>query len=135
MYCNILVPTVFDHEHDHSRGLRFAAIVAGPNAKITLLHVVEKLPTYVISYIPEKVSQSLRTELQEEMNSLLKDIPDAESKIITGHPGRAIIDYANKNSVDLIIVESHRPGLEDYLLGSTAGYIVRHAKCAVHVIR
>ncbi len=135
MYNNILVPIVFDHEHDHSRGLRFAATVAGPSAKTTLLHVIEKLPTYVISYIPEKVSQKLHTKLQEEMNNLLKDLPGAEGEIIIGHPGRTIIDYANKNSVDLIIVESHRPGLEDYFLGSTAGYIVRHAKCAVHVIR
>jgi nucleotide-binding universal stress UspA family protein len=135
MYNKILVPIVFDHEHDHSRALRFAAIVAGPSAKTTLLHVIEKLPTYVISYIPEKASQNLHNELQQEMNSLLKDIPGSDGKIITGHPGRTIIDYANQNSVDLIIVESHRPGLEDYFLGSTAGYIVRHAKCAVHVIR
>ncbi len=135
MYNNILVPVVFDHENDHSRGLRLAAILAGPNAKITLLHVVERLPPYVATYFPEEVTQRLRTELCEDMRSLLETVPGAEGKIVAGHSGRTINDYANKNSVDLIIVESHRPGLEDYFLGSTAGHIVRHAKCAVHVLR
>ncbi len=135
MYNNILIPIVFDHERDHSKGLQVASMVAGPNTETTLLHVIEKLPSYVMSYIPEKVSDTLHTELLEEMNSLLKDIPGATGKIITGHPGRTILDYANENSVDLIIIKSHRPGVQDYFLGSTATYVVRHAKCAVHVIR
>ena len=41
----------------------------------------------------------------------------------------------NAQGVDLIIVASHRPGLQDYFLGSTAAKVVRHAKCSVLVIR
>jgi len=37
--------------------------------------------------------------------------------------------------VDLIIVGSHKPGLQDYLLGSTAARVVRHAMCSVLVGR
>jgi len=39
------------------------------------------------------------------------------------------------HAVDLIVIASHRPGLKDYFLGSTAGRVVRHSPCAVHVIR
>ncbi|HEY9039109.1 MAG TPA: universal stress protein [Roseovarius sp.] len=135
MYNNILIPIVFDHERDNSKGLQCAGILAGPDTEITLLHVIEKLPAYAMAYIPEDTSKNLKSELQAEMSSLLQDIPNAKGKIISGHAGRTIIDYANENAVDLIIIKSHRPGLQDYFLGSTAGYVVRHAKCAVHVIR
>ena len=46
-----------------------------------------------------------------------------------------ILEYADDNEIDLIIINSHRPGLQDYLLGSTAAKVVRHAKCAVLVER
>lgn len=135
MYDNILVPIIFDHEHDHAKALEFAKAVAGPEAKITLLHVIETLPAYVTTYVPEKISQDLHADLQAHMQRLRDQIPEAEGKIVSGHPSRTIIEHANANAVDLIIVESHRPGLEDYFLGSTAGYVVRHARCCVHVIR
>ncbi len=135
MYNNILVPIVFDHNLDNSTGLQVAARVGAQDAKTTLLHVIEKLPNYVLPYIPEDTANARRVELLTEMENLLRDFSNAEGKIVTGHPGRTILDYANENAVDLIIVKSHRPGFEDYFLGSTANYIVRHAKCAVHVIR
>lgn len=134
MYKNILIPVVFDREHDHSRAFRMAAL-AGADAKVTLLHVMELLPDYVTTYIPEGTTQELRGELQVEMDRLVAEVPGAEGKVVTGHAGRSIAAYAEKNDVDLIIVESHRPGFSDYFLGSTAGHIVRHVKCAVHVIR
>ena len=135
MYHNILIPIVFDHERDHSKGLELAARIGGPEAELTLLHVIERLPSYVKSYIPENITHNLRVELLKEMNDLVKDNPRAKAEIVTGQAGRAIIDYANANSVDLIVIKSHRPGVQDFFLGSTAGYVVRHAKCAVHVIR
>jgi nucleotide-binding universal stress UspA family protein len=36
---------------------------------------------------------------------------------------------------DLIVVGSHRPVMSDYLLGSNAKTIVRHAQCSVLVVR
>ncbi len=36
---------------------------------------------------------------------------------------------------DLIVVGSHRPVMSDYLLGSNAKTIVRHAECSVLVVR
>ena len=135
MYHNILIPIVFDSEHRHERARAAAASLSAPDAKITFLHVLETLPTYVVAYIPEQASERLRAEMNVEMQSLIKDIPGARGEIINGHSGRAIIDFASKNLADLIIVESHRPGFGDYFLGSTAAYIVRRASCAVHVIK
>jgi nucleotide-binding universal stress UspA family protein len=55
--------------------------------------------------------------------------------VIEGHSGRSILDHAAENDVDCIIIASHRPGMQDYFLGSTAAQVVRHATCAVHVVR
>ena len=47
----------------------------------------------------------------------------------------SIIDFATSSGIDCIVIGSHRPGLSDYFLGSTASRVVRHAPCAVHVFR
>ena len=44
-------------------------------------------------------------------------------------------EKTNESGADLLIIASHRPGLQDYFLGSTAAHVVRHAACSVHVIR
>ena len=46
-----------------------------------------------------------------------------------------ILAHAKKIGADLIIVASHKPNVGDYLLGTTAARIVRHAACSVFVVR
>ena len=60
---------------------------------------------------------------------------DVNIEVVVGHPGRTITDYADENGIDCIVIASHQPGLQDYFLGSTAARVVRHAHCAVHVLR
>ena len=40
-----------------------------------------------------------------------------------------------REGVDLIVLASHRPEFTDVIWGSTAGHVVRHVSCAVHVQR
>ena len=135
MYHNILVPIAFDHEHDRSASIKLAGILATPNAKITMLHVVEHLPAYAVSYLSEEFVKSTRAALDEEMSKLALKLPGAVGKVVDGHSGRTILDFAESNETDLIIIASHRPEMKDYFLGSTAARVVRHAGCAVHVVR
>ena len=75
-------------------------------------------------------------ESQAELEALARDnFKKAHCKVFEGHPNHGILDYANEMGIDCIIMASHKPGLQDYLIGSTAARVVRHAKCAVHVIR
>jgi nucleotide-binding universal stress UspA family protein len=60
---------------------------------------------------------------------------DVRTVAVTGHSARSILDYAEAHDVDCIVIASHRPGLQDFFLGSTAARVVRHATCAVHVVR
>ncbi len=135
MYHNILVPISFDSERDMSAPLKLAKLLATPEATITLLHVVEHIPAYAVSYMPPGYLAEAKQALQKELEDLAADLPNAKSIIIEGHSGRSILDWAEVNKPDLIIIASHRPGMQDLLLGSTAAKVVRHAPCAVHVVR
>ncbi|GGH36045.1 Nucleotide-binding universal stress protein, UspA family [Cribrihabitans marinus] len=135
MYHNILVPISFDTDRDTSAPLKLAELLATPDARVTLLHVVEHIPTYAISYMPQDYMASARKAIQAELDELAGRLPNATGVVVEGHSGRSILDWAEENKPDLIIIASHRPGMQDLLLGSTASQVVRHAACAVHVVR
>lgn len=135
MYHNILVPIAFDSERDTTGPLKLAGILAAPGARVTLLHVMEHVPGYAISYMPKDYLAEARLAIEAQLRKMAADLPNAQAQVIEGHSGRSILDWAETNTPDLIIIASHRPGMQDLLLGSTATQVVRHAPCAVHVVR
>ena len=135
MYHDILVPISFDVERDSSAALKLAQLLATPEAQVTLLHVVEHIPEYAISYMPSEYLSEARKAVQAELDTLAAKLTNARGQVVEGHSGRTILEWAETNKPDLIIIASHRPGMQDLLLGSTATHVVRHAKCAVHVVR
>jgi nucleotide-binding universal stress UspA family protein len=52
-----------------------------------------------------------------------------------GHSSNTILDEAEALGADCIVLGSHRPDYRDYLIGSTAARVVRHAQCTVVVER
>jgi len=55
---------------------------------------------------------------------------------LTGDPKAVVVDYANKANVDFIVVGAHREsGVMQFLLGSVARAVVRHAHCSVEIVR
>ena len=135
MYHKILVPISFDPDRDVMGPLKLAKLLCVDGGSVTLLHVVEHIPAYAISYMPQDYLIQAREALQTELDNLAATLPNATGLVIEGHSGRSILDWAETNSPDLIIIASHRPGMQDLLLGSTASQVVRHANCAVHVVR
>lgn len=135
MYKNILVPIALDHERDTKSALNLAQKLLDEKGKITALHVLEQIPGYAEVHLPQGLTAKRRKEAEAELANEIVDQNYVKPAMILGHSGRSIIDYAKRNDIDCIIVASHRPGLQDYFLGSTAGFVVRHAHCAVHVVR
>ncbi len=135
MYKNILVPVALDKDHDTQASFEAARLLANANAEFTVLHVQEPIPAYVASQIPEEVLANTRKELQEGLHRNAAELPGAKPRLISGSAGRAIVDFANENDIDCIVLASHKPGIENLFIGSTANRVVHHAKCSVHVIR
>ncbi len=137
MYTNILVPVSFDGDRNAAEAVRAAKTLSGDGAKITLLHVIEQIPAYALTQASQGYLDQARNAVEAGLEKLAAeaDLPDVQTVVIEGHAGRSLLDYAAKRGVDCIVIASHRPGLQDYFLGSTAGHVVRHARCSVHVIR
>jgi nucleotide-binding universal stress UspA family protein len=61
---------------------------------------------------------------------------EIETVRVTDRPARAIVDYADEEGVDHIVIGSHgRTGVTRVLLGSVAEKVVRRAPCPVTVVR
>ena len=61
MYSNILVPIALDSEDDRvADSISVAKRLASEGARITLLHVVESVPSYAISYISDDILRDTR---------------------------------------------------------------------------
>lgn len=134
MYKHILIPVAPDHFGEYAKALTVTRKLIAEGGRVSVLTVLEQVPSYIEAYIPDgqieknkaEVSNSLVAEFQAE---------GAETHVMIGHSANSILDWAEENDVDCIVVLSHRPGFSDYFIGSTAARIVRHAKCAVHVLR
>ncbi|NSY41636.1 universal stress protein [Leisingera sp. ANG59] len=135
MYKNILVAVSFEEGHDPSASVRVAKALSGKDTKTYVLHVSERLPANAVSYMPAGYANKLRVAIQAELNNLAGQFKNGKGVVVEGHSGRTILDWAEANAIDCIVLDSHRPGLQDYFLGSTSSRVVRYAQCSVHVVR
>lgn len=135
MYNNILLPISFEGRRDSLGAIAVAEGLASPGAKITMLHIMDPIPGYATIHMPSEFRDNLRKELLADLANLARGVWGAEWEVVEGHAGREIVNWAAVNHNDLIVMVSHRPGIEDYFLGATAARVVRHAQCSVHVLR
>lgn len=135
MYENILVPVSFDEARDAGAALDVARALAEDGAKFTLLHVIEEIPAYALTAQSPAFLLEATRAAEETLGKMAAKLGDAEVLVVDGHAARTILDVAADKAADCIVMASHRPGLQDYLLGSAAAHVVRHAACSVHVLR
>lgn len=136
MYNKILVAMALDHDISANM-LKFAQSVLNDGGKVIALHVLEEATgtAATTSTIREDAKIEGENRAVALFEKKLTGFPDVEPHIMHGHVSRTLIDYAEKNGIDCIVMGSHRPELVDYLMGSTAARVVRHAPCSVHVYR
>ena len=134
MYNKILVPLALDHGIS-DKTLAIARTIGGPSAAITALYVYEMPQGSVNAYLGEEFIAKGLERAQQLLSEKISSAEGVIGEIVRGHAYRSIVDYASENEFDCIVIGSHKPGLSDYLIGSTAARVVRHATCAVHVHR
>ena len=136
MYGTIIVPVDVTDTDRAAVMLDTAQRLGGERAKIVLVNIVEAIPSYVALEIPEEYRKRVVVQAKDELTRIAKSTTlQTEIEVRSGHPAQSILSIADEKNADTIIIASHRPGFEDYLLGSTASRVVRHAKCSVIVIR
>ncbi|HXK53206.1 MAG TPA: universal stress protein [Hyphomicrobiales bacterium] len=139
MLHSILVPVdVAQMKAGHAALDLAKSIKKTEGGKIHILHVIEPLPGYVATAIPAEVREKVSRETREELAALAVEqgLGDEVDVIVRHGPAsREILEAAREVHAELIVIASHDPGIADYLLGSVAARIVRHAHCSVLVVR
>ena len=136
MYKTIIVPIDLSHVEAGKAMIDVAKAHGDENTRIILLHVIEEMPKWVTVELPKDIIEASRKSTLEEIHAIAEAASvQVDVEIRSGHPYKNILEKAEEEDADLIIVASHTPGLQDYLLGSTAAKVVRHAKCSVLVVR
>ena len=134
MYTSVLVPIDPAHLEEGKRVLSLACELGGMDAEITALSVIEPVPGYVAAELPEGLTARNVAATKAALAEIASEA-GVDYEVTIGRASQLILDYAHRHGIELIAIASHRPGLEDFFLGSTAARVVRHAKCAVLVDR
>lgn len=74
-------------------------------------------------------------ELKKFVAAHPPDGVDYETVVRKGAVHRQIVKLARERKVDVIVMDSANPKVQDYLLGTNASHVVTHAECSVYVVR
>lgn len=140
---HILAPTDFS---DYSKdAIRYALELAQTfGAKLSLLHAVELPPYPIEGFVPSTMGADLLNDLERQASAELAQVlPHAQEakievtrSVVIGSPFQKIIETAEAEHVDLIVMATHsRTGLSHLIIGSVAERAVRTAPCPVLIIR
>ena len=140
MFKNILVAVDLEHGTHMDDLLRVASDIANIHgAEVQLLNVIRAAPVVISQFLPVNYEKMASEKIEKDLAALAAKVDLAEgaatSSVRFGSVYQEILAHADNISADLIIVASHKPDLGDYLLGTTAARIVRHASCSALVIR
>lgn len=131
----ILVP--LDGSKNSLKSLETAVHLASEHeASLVVIHVIHTLSQRT------RVQQKLGEEevppsfiLQAKKLAMKNRIPFF-SRILTGDPGHAIIEYSDTHGIDLIVIGAR--GLSNFkkiFLGSVSSYVLHKSKVAVMLIK
>ena len=138
----ILIAT--DGSKTAKKAADFGVQIAGlSNAKVYVVYVIDTTPYYSIP-LDQVWSKEVYEQLENMGYEITSDVEktakaaglEAESLVLKGDPAQSIVNFAEEQNVDMIVVGSHGiGGFERLVIGSVSEKVVRHAKVPVLVVR
>jgi len=132
---HILCPVDFSDFNQTAN--EYASVLAkSSGAKITYFHVTLPDVTYgAYGYVDIDAERARDQKRLEEIRPTIENI-ESTYAVGFGTPATAIVEYAEENDVDLIVIGTHgRTGLSRVVMGSVAEAVVRKATCPVLAIK
>jgi nucleotide-binding universal stress UspA family protein len=141
MYKDILLPIDLGDSRTWDTELPVAIKLCRDNGAV--LHLMTVVPDFgmsiVGSYFPKGFEKQALDAASEKLHEFAtKKVPEdinVQHIVAHGTVYEEILDTAQRVGADLIVMGAHGPDLKDYLLGSNADRVTRHAKCSVLVVR
>jgi universal stress protein F len=114
-------------------------LVNHSGGELRLVNVQPLLPATFMEYVPADFDEEQEKRAQAALDEVAAAIglpkPRLSTVVLSGGVYHELLREATEWRADIIVVGSHRPVMSDYLLGSNAKTIVRHAQCSVLVVR
>ncbi len=143
MYKKILIP--LDGSILAEQAIESAIAVAGKfTSEVHLVQVITNylVPSYGIDY---QVGETYRDVSLREASAYLENVRDRltvdfdgeiKAKVIEGLVAENIVDYADTQEIDLIVMATHgRSGIGRWVFGSVAERVLRGAQCPILMVR
>jgi nucleotide-binding universal stress UspA family protein len=139
-YRNIVIATDGSENTQRaiSEGIKLAKL---SGATVHALHVVD---TYSVSQSWTAGWETMYEILKKEGQKAIYKVKECgeasgvevREVLLEGHPSSEIIDFAENNDIDLIVMGTlGKTGLDRFLMGSVAEKVVRNSKVPVLVVR
>ena len=141
MFKEILLPVDLGNPETQRKAVE-AAVHLAKTSKAQL-HIMTVVPDFglsiVGSFFPEGYEKQALDEASKKLHAFVKAAIPKDLKVqhIVGHGTiyEEILRAGKELGCDVIIMASHRPELQDYLLGPNAARVARHAACSVMIVR
>jgi nucleotide-binding universal stress UspA family protein len=140
MYKRIILAVDLADSAPTPKGLEQALEQArASGGELRLVNVQPIVPATFMEYVPADFNVEQVKRAEETVASLVAgvDLPVGRKSGAARAGGiyHELLQEASDWGADLVVVGSHQPAISDYLLGSNATTIVRHANCSVLVVR
>lgn len=121
-----------------SEALEFARRYHGKLHVVRAVPVPVEMPLEALSVDPEALPARLLDHAQRDVERAVEGadkslIGSVEARV--GVPWQVLVDVAKEKQAGLLVVGTHRYGVIDRLLGTTAARVANHAPCSVFIIR
>jgi nucleotide-binding universal stress UspA family protein len=141
MYKHILLAIDLQHKDSWAKSLPTAVEYA--KAFGSTLHVMTVVPDFGMSIVGSFFPKGFEEKSLDQAMTTLHDwasenIPsNIKIQHVIGHgtPYEEILRVAGENVIDLVVMGSHRPTMQNFLVGPNTSRVVRHANCSVLVVR
>ena len=146
MYKKILTPldgsALSECSLDHLRAITTGCSVP----EVVLVRVVEPLSAATVAALAEargnvltRVETENKAQAKDYIAKMVKKLNqegmEVKGEVVNGQAAEAILDYVEKNGVDLIIMSTHgRSGISRWAFGSVADRVLRHSPVPVLIV-
>ena len=141
MFNNIVVAIDLNDETSWRKPLVSAVELARKfGARLHVLTVVREIEAILQAKTSPLAYELIAADQESQLARLVRQVGagDLHPELLVAHGASIyaeILGVAEEAGADLIVVGSHRPAMKDYLLGTNASRVVRHARCSVLVAR
>lgn len=140
MFRKILLPIDLTETEMTRNAVETATALAKAfDSDLRIVNVQSLIPIAYLDYVREDFDTEITQGLEQELAAIVEQIDIPHDRLSTallfGPVYQKALAEAETWGADAVVVGSHQPGLERFLIASDASAIVSHAKCSVVVVR